>query len=413
MPRKITQDSNFAQSPNSSGSDDNYLLWMPSRLAGDLSIDAGAKMLFLFVSNFFRRDGYAICSDAWLVGKLGVEARMVQYYLNQLEEKGHIWRETWRNGMKLERRIWQSKDYLAYLEETGKTDEDFKKCFRNAMYCDSEPQCIAIADRNVLRYNPKEENIKERRERESTAQAPPSHPPPPIKSSPKKRAVTAKPAYPKPDLIERASWHPSCETFTRTFSKPLVGISDSMATLISSRYGSSILEAYIKRLAHWKVSRVEAADDAWKDKGLWAHTDEGRLKSWIEKDYADGKLDVKAEGVAPVVPVSEDRISQNSKSCNYIERKLQGQFSQRVYFQAGPTSACLIHMGKDYKRTYDYKAYDPKVLKETLLNDLQICFPNARDVLIPRGQPQGASIPGLSSLVAQATSRCQGQAGAA
>lgn len=403
MTRKLTQDPNFTQAPNSSGADDNYLLWMPSRLAGDLSIDQGAKMLFLFVSNFLRRDGYAICSDAWLVGKLGVEARMVQYYLNQLEEKGYIWRETWRKGMKLERRIWQSKDYLAYLEETGGNDEDFKKCFRNAMYCDSEPQCIATANSNVLRYNPKEENIKERRERESTAQAPPS-PSPPVKSSPKKKEAKKRSytklsvdALTKEALVERVPHHPQRQSFVEEFKGPLVAISDSRHDELLAKHGSFNLEQIYGILADWTVSKASS-----NPKEVIAHGDYGRIKDWVAKKYYDSLQSKK--GKAPVVPSGtplSDRAERNRKICKAVEDTMP-QSHAGVFFQAQPNCAILVNMPKDFSKTYVYESYDPVELKATLLKDLPVCFPNAAEMLLPK--PKAPATSQASSLISQLAS---------
>ena len=82
---------------------------------------------------------------------------------------------------------------------------------------------------------------------------------------------------------------------------------------------------------------------------------------------------------------SEDRseiAKKNKKLCEMAESKLSHLFNSYVFFQAGPTMALLHHAHKNLKKEYIYDSFDPKQLKELLLQDLGNSFPRAHEILL-------------------------------
>src|SRR5690606_31992088 len=54
----------------------------------------------------------------------------IQRNLKSLEDKGIIYRETWKEGMYWKRRIWLAEKYAEYIIANDLDDPKFKKCLR-------------------------------------------------------------------------------------------------------------------------------------------------------------------------------------------------------------------------------------------------------------------------------------------
>ena len=93
----------------------------------DLTVDAGAVRLMLLLSPHMERRGYVEHSNLWLQSKLGLSERTVRRYLMQLEEKGYIWREVWKEEMESKRRIWLPDIYRKFLDAHQIEDPLFEK----------------------------------------------------------------------------------------------------------------------------------------------------------------------------------------------------------------------------------------------------------------------------------------------
>ena len=107
-----------------------YYITVTSQLIEDPHLADAEKMTFMMLSNFFRKDGYAICSDKWLAEKRNLSIKRIQAHLLSLEKKGYIWRVTTNEGLHKERKIWLSEAYAKHLLKSGIEDEDFKKSLR-------------------------------------------------------------------------------------------------------------------------------------------------------------------------------------------------------------------------------------------------------------------------------------------
>ena len=105
----------------------NYFLWVQSKLAEDQNVSNGACRVFLLISNFLNKHGFAHCSNEWLASKMAQDTRQIQRYLDDLQEHGYIWREIIKDRWNTVRNIWVPNDYLRYLMDEGKIDEKFMK----------------------------------------------------------------------------------------------------------------------------------------------------------------------------------------------------------------------------------------------------------------------------------------------
>ena len=161
-----------------------YFVVVSSPLVEDSRLSPRDVMLMLHISNFLRRDGYAICSDAWLAKKQGTSIKTMQRCLMNLEKTGHLWRETWKEGMYTRRRIWLAAPYSAYLLRTGRDDPKFKKCLRMDMGVQVGWTSVSGSDGHGCPSNKKRDKYK-KKEREEPP--PPAAPPDP---SPAARAVS-------------------------------------------------------------------------------------------------------------------------------------------------------------------------------------------------------------------------------
>lgn len=123
----ISQQDVKQQQDHSKKPEINYFLWVQSKLAEDQNVSNGACRIFLLISNFLNKHGYAHCSNEWLASKMAQDTRQIQRYLDDLQEHGYIWREIIKNKWNTERRIWIPNEYLRYLMDEGKIDDKFMK----------------------------------------------------------------------------------------------------------------------------------------------------------------------------------------------------------------------------------------------------------------------------------------------
>jgi hypothetical protein len=85
---------------------------------------------YLHFSKFLHRDGFTTASDKYLAEKRRCSIDKIQRNLKSLEDKGIIYRETWKEGMYWKRRIWLAEKYAEYLIANDLDDPKFKKCLR-------------------------------------------------------------------------------------------------------------------------------------------------------------------------------------------------------------------------------------------------------------------------------------------
>ena len=102
-----------------------YATFCPARMCDDQELSDGAKCTYLVISNFLNKNGYAFCSNEWLALRRKQEERQIRRHLEELEERGYIYREIFRNGFLKQRYIWLTETYAKYLKATGKTDPNF------------------------------------------------------------------------------------------------------------------------------------------------------------------------------------------------------------------------------------------------------------------------------------------------
>ena len=105
--------------------EDNYHLWLKSKLAKDRKVSSTAKVLFSLLSGFFGSSGYAFCSNDWFMHYMAKDKRQIRRLLDNLEKRGYIYREFWHEGKKQKRRIWIPEEYLSYLFRNGMSDPGF------------------------------------------------------------------------------------------------------------------------------------------------------------------------------------------------------------------------------------------------------------------------------------------------
>lgn len=102
-----------------------YVVFCPTRLCDDQNLSDGAVCTYLVISNFLNKDGYAFCSNEWLSTRRKQEIRQIRRHLEELEERGYIYREIFSKGFTKDRRIWLTEKYAAYLLAHGKKDSNF------------------------------------------------------------------------------------------------------------------------------------------------------------------------------------------------------------------------------------------------------------------------------------------------
>lgn len=84
----------------------NYFLMIPAFVADDKDLDDATKMLFGRLAALSNREGYSWASDEYLAEICNCKDRVIRDRLTALEEKGYIRRETKKNGMSWDRKIY-------------------------------------------------------------------------------------------------------------------------------------------------------------------------------------------------------------------------------------------------------------------------------------------------------------------
>lgn len=138
-----------------------------------------------------------------------------------------------------------------------------------------------------------------------------------------------------------------------------------------------LLDQYGQQKLDWMLDHLEAKKGA---NGYAYNSDYHVLlpANWVNKAYTEQVQKGKIE----LLPPDSEKSKKNKSLCEHAEAKLQHRFSSNCFFNAGPASAILRYDQKDFKKEYDYQAFEPKDLKEILLKDLEICFPGGREILL-------------------------------
>lgn len=103
----------------------HFVLFCPSRIAMDMDLSDGARSTYLIISNFLNRDGFCIASNKWLVERRKQDERQIIRHLEELENRGYIWRDIYKKGYNTRRRIWLHEKYAEYLLVNKISDTKF------------------------------------------------------------------------------------------------------------------------------------------------------------------------------------------------------------------------------------------------------------------------------------------------
>lgn len=114
----------------------SYYTTVPSEIIYDTTISIGALKTYLIISGFFKKSGYCFASDQWIADVLQTKKRVVQDYLNELEQKSYIIRESFNEGFKKRRKIWKPSAYKK--TKSKNVCEIAPQC-----YIDVAPQCYS------------------------------------------------------------------------------------------------------------------------------------------------------------------------------------------------------------------------------------------------------------------------------
>jgi len=123
------RDDNISQE-KAATENNSYITYFPSVLLEDSTLTDEELVTFLHFSKFLHRDGFTTASDKYLAEKRRCSIDKIQRNLKSLEDKGIIYRETWKEGMYWKRRIWLAEKYAEYLIANDLDDPKFKKCLR-------------------------------------------------------------------------------------------------------------------------------------------------------------------------------------------------------------------------------------------------------------------------------------------
>ncbi len=202
----------------------SYYVTVPAMILEDKSLSDDELVTFLHLSNFLKRDGYATCSDQWLAEKRNCDERTIQRHLKALEEKGYIYRQSWKEGMYWKRRIWLASAYALHLKKNDLEDNEFKKCLREDKNVGIEKSFLSLSTSQKCRHN----KISTKYKKNTTTHPPDAGPPPPAPASSflskqeKKILMHCTPE-------EHAAYHKFCEEYLKPIAENYEAIRISCA----------------------------------------------------------------------------------------------------------------------------------------------------------------------------------------
>lgn len=137
----------------------NYFLIIPAFVADDKDLDDSTKLLFGRLVALSNQKGYCWASNEYLGDLCGVKERVIQDRLNSLEKKGYIIRETKKQGMYWDRKIYPVTDIKNISTKST-----------NVPYREAQTCCIEKHERAPYKYN-SSNNIKDKQQhKEATPQ---------------------------------------------------------------------------------------------------------------------------------------------------------------------------------------------------------------------------------------------------
>lgn len=220
----------------------SYYVVLTASLLEDQNLTDSEKLTFTTLSNFWKKDGYATCSDQWLSTKRNCSDSKIKRELKNLEKKGYIWRETIKDGMYWHRKIWLAEAYISYLHRNQKVDEKFNKCLRRVKSDTSEGSKVTLPKGQIWPNNNISTKYKKGgiRARETRRDRPPdSGPPPPSKKS---------------------------------FGK-VVKLDPHEYDELTKIYGKKVIDHYIQKMDDYLVYKEKTYQDYFKELKWWLHQD--------------------------------------------------------------------------------------------------------------------------------------------
>jgi transcription initiation factor IIE alpha subunit len=97
-----------------------------AKVMDDRELSDGGFRLLAIINNFLNKNGYATCSNGWLSERMGVCERTVRRYLEELEDRGHVWRHMISDT---DRRIWTPSAYSYFLRSNDLVDKEFRNFY--------------------------------------------------------------------------------------------------------------------------------------------------------------------------------------------------------------------------------------------------------------------------------------------
>lgn len=162
---------------------------------------------------------------------------------------------------------------------------------------------------------------------------------------------------------------PSSDNLYTVTKGEFVALKEGEYEKLCAQFGSEVVDYYIAAINNWVPNNKPYKDYA------------AAIRQWHLRDQKEGKLP-KIQKLSPSSSKANESIEKCKKLCEAAERQLKDLFTSRVYFQSDAISAKFVNFNKDFHKEYIYSNYEPQKLKEQILNDCELFFPNARNILL-------------------------------
>jgi phage replication O-like protein O len=188
-------------------------------------------------------------------------------------------------------------------------------------------------------------------------------------TSTKERESGGDPPPPTPTSVSKKS---KKEAVAKIAYRENVLLTENEYGKLESDYGATKLEWMLDHLSDKKFSN-----------GYKYESDYHVLlsRNWVHDEYIKRVQDGK---IVSLVPAQGGDAEKNKRAAEFVESKIQSRCTSSLFFQAEPSKAVFVYHAKDIKKEYVYEAYDNKNFKEKLLKDLEMGFPNIKEILNPR-----------------------------
>lgn len=148
---------------------------------------------------------------------------------------------------------------------------------------------------------------------------------------------------------------------------------------LCNELGKELVEYYINAIDLFVPNRKEGP---YKDYAAV-------VRQWALKDRSEGKTPrlekIKEATRQPIAQKSEgaETVAHITRICNRLDERLRARVTAQTFFYARGDHALMVNKHKDFQKEYYYKAYSLEEFKQIILQDLDICFPGAREYLFP------------------------------